>query len=112
VTAIDGSAEMIAFAMRDAHHAGGECRVADLTGRMLLPDRYFNLVLANMVLMDIPRIDVAITEFARMLTRRGAFVRVEAPQDGMIVPSVSAGSSHRAARETCTPHVMVPSGAA
>src|SRR4029434_3814671 len=30
----------------------------------------------------------------------------------MIVPSVSAGSSHRAARETCTPQVMTPSGAA
>src|SRR5262245_10996450 len=32
--------------------------------------------------------------------------------NGMIVPSVSAGSSHRAARETCTPQVMTPSGAA
>src|SRR5207249_6961067 len=32
--------------------------------------------------------------------------------NGMIVPSVSAGSSHRAARDTCTPHVMTPSGAA
>src|SRR5215471_8336333 len=32
--------------------------------------------------------------------------------NGMIVPSVSAGSSHRAARETCTPHVITPSGAA
>src|SRR5437764_42781 len=32
--------------------------------------------------------------------------------NGMIAPSVSAGSSHRAARDTCTPHVMTPSGAA
>src|SRR5882672_8211301 len=32
--------------------------------------------------------------------------------NGMIVPSVSAGSSHRAARDAWTPHVMVPSGAA
>src|SRR4030095_318618 len=32
--------------------------------------------------------------------------------NGMIVPSVSAGSSHRAARETCTPQIMTPSGAA
>src|SRR6267378_1470038 len=32
--------------------------------------------------------------------------------NGMIVPSVSAGSSHRAARDTCTPHVTTPSGAA
>jgi ubiquinone/menaquinone biosynthesis C-methylase UbiE len=54
VTAIDGSPEMIARAARDAQEAG--------------------LVLANMVLMDIPRIDVAIMEFARVLTRGGAFV--------------------------------------
>src|SRR5215470_1573322 len=32
--------------------------------------------------------------------------------NGMIVPSVSAGSSHRAARDAWTPQVMVPSGAA
>src|SRR2546421_11781117 len=32
--------------------------------------------------------------------------------NGMIVPSVPAGSSHRAARDTCAPHVMTPSGAA
>src|SRR5215831_20181089 len=32
--------------------------------------------------------------------------------NGMIVPSVSAGSSQRAARDAWTPQVMVPSGAA
>src|SRR5215510_10827619 len=32
--------------------------------------------------------------------------------NGMIVPSVSAGSSHRAARDAWTPQVMTPSGAA
>src|SRR2546425_1530422 len=32
--------------------------------------------------------------------------------NGMMVPSVSAGSSQRAARETCAPHVTLPSGAA
>src|SRR5207247_1338535 len=32
--------------------------------------------------------------------------------NGMMTPSVSPGSSHRVARLTCTPHVIVPSGAA
>src|SRR5262245_26211621 len=32
--------------------------------------------------------------------------------NGMIVPSVSAGSSQREASDTCVPHVRVPSGAA
>src|SRR5437773_294318 len=32
--------------------------------------------------------------------------------NGVMMPSVSAGSSHREARVTCTPQVMVPSGAA
>src|SRR5438105_3925169 len=32
--------------------------------------------------------------------------------NGMIVPSVSAGSSQRAARLTCTPHVIVSAGVA
>jgi SAM-dependent methyltransferase len=74
VTAIDGSPEMIAFATRETHEAGIDYRIADLTRPLPLPDRAFDLVVANMVLMDIPRIDVAIMEFARVLTRRGAFV--------------------------------------
>lgn len=74
VTAIDGSPEMIALAARDSHDAGIEYRVADLAGRLPLPDHCFDLVLANMVLMDIPHIDVAIMEFARVLTRGGVFV--------------------------------------
>src|SRR5438552_900333 len=32
--------------------------------------------------------------------------------NGMITPSVSPGSIQRVTRETCTPHVIVPSGAA
>src|SRR5262249_59856688 len=32
--------------------------------------------------------------------------------NGVMMPSVSAGSSHREARVMCTPQVMVPSGAA
>jgi SAM-dependent methyltransferase len=73
VTAIDGSYEMIALAMRDSRGTI-EYRVADLTERLPLPDRCFDLVLANMVLMDIPRIDVAVSEFARVLTPHGALV--------------------------------------
>jgi hypothetical protein len=32
--------------------------------------------------------------------------------NGVMMPSVSAGSSQREARVMCTPHVTVPSGAA
>src|SRR5215470_7335255 len=32
--------------------------------------------------------------------------------NGVMMPSVSAGSSHREARVMCTPQIMVPSGAA
>jgi len=74
VTAIDGSSEMIGLARRHADHPGIEYAVADLTAALALPDRHFDLVLARMVLMDLPRIDVAIGEIARVLVPGGAFV--------------------------------------
>jgi SAM-dependent methyltransferase len=73
VTAIDGSSEMIELATR-APQGSIEYRVADLTRRLPLADRSFDIVVANMVLMDIPRIDVTIAEFARVLTSRGALI--------------------------------------
>ena len=68
VLAIDGSAEMIKLALRDTPGGEVEYRVADLTQPLPLPDRRFDVVLANMVLMDIPTLDVALAEVARVVT--------------------------------------------
>jgi len=74
VTGIDGSAEMISIAERYPAQLNLEYRVADLTEKLPFPDGCYDVVLANMVLMDIPRIDVAIAEFARLLADGGILV--------------------------------------
>lgn len=74
VTAVDGSTEMIKLAVCDTRGADIEYRVADLTKPLPLSEHHFDVVLANMVLMDIPRIDVAMSEFARVLTSGGILV--------------------------------------
>jgi ubiquinone/menaquinone biosynthesis C-methylase UbiE len=74
VTGIDGSTEMIAIAEGYPVRPNLQYRVADLTEKLPFPDGHFDVVLANMVLMDIPRIDVAIAEFARLLVDGGVLV--------------------------------------
>jgi len=74
VTGVDGSTEMIAIAERYPVQANLEYQVADLTEKLPFPDGCYDVVLANMVLMDIPRIDVAIAEFARLLADGGVLV--------------------------------------
>lgn len=74
VTAIDGSREMLALATRHADAAGIDYRIADLTKALPLPARAFDVVVANMVLMDLPEIDTAITESARVLAPGGRLV--------------------------------------
>ncbi|PYN18542.1 MAG: class I SAM-dependent methyltransferase [Candidatus Rokuibacteriota bacterium] len=74
VTAVDGSTRMIALARRETSEARIEYCVADLTNPLPLRSRSFDVVLANMVLMDIPRVDVAIAEFARILAAGGVLV--------------------------------------
>ncbi len=74
VTAVDGSTAMIQLARRETHDGRVEYRLADLTQPLPLAERQFDVVLANMVLMDIPRIDVAIAEFARVLVDSGVLV--------------------------------------
>jgi SAM-dependent methyltransferase len=73
VSAIDGASQMIALARR-AGHDGIAYQVADLTQRLPFDDESQDIVLANMVLMDIPTIEIAVEEFARILRRRGALV--------------------------------------
>lgn len=74
VTAIDGSEEMISIAERHPAESNLEYKVVDLTGKLPFPDGHYNIVLANMVLMDIPRIDVTISEFARILSDKGSLL--------------------------------------
>jgi len=74
VTGIDGSVEMISIAERYPAQLDLGFEVADLTKKLPFPDGYYDVVLANMVLMDIPRIDVAIAEFARLLVEGGILV--------------------------------------
>ena len=71
VTAIDGSAEMISIAKKHHVKLDVEYKVVDLTQKLPFPDGHYDIVLANMVLMDIPRIDVTILEFARILSAKG-----------------------------------------
>jgi ubiquinone/menaquinone biosynthesis C-methylase UbiE len=72
--AVDGSTEMIGIAVRSTAQANIEYRVADLTKPLDLPDRQFDIVLANMVLMNMPRIDVAVAQFVRVMRAGGIFV--------------------------------------
>jgi 2-polyprenyl-3-methyl-5-hydroxy-6-metoxy-1,4-benzoquinol methylase len=74
VTGIDGSVEMISMAKRYPARLDLGFEVADLTKKLPFRDGYYDVVLANMVLMDIPRIDVAIAEFARLLVDGGKLV--------------------------------------
>jgi len=74
VTGIDGSKKMIARARGKNPESEVNYQVMDLTERLGLKEAQFDIVLANMVLMDIPRIDVAIGEFARILKENGVLV--------------------------------------
>lgn len=74
VTGIDGSVEMISIAEKYPEQTDLEFGIADLTKMLPFPDGIYDGVLSNMVLMDIPRIDVAIAEFARLLVDGGILV--------------------------------------
>jgi ubiquinone/menaquinone biosynthesis C-methylase UbiE len=74
VSAVDGSREMVALAARPSDNADVDYQVADLTNALAIPAGSFDLVVANMVLMNLPRIDIAIMEFARVLAPGGRFV--------------------------------------
>ena len=76
VIGIDASAELVRLAKatnvgiaRDPQYL-----VAELLEPLPFPDRSVDLVLASMVLMDIPRIDTAVSEFSRVLVPGGTFV--------------------------------------
>jgi 2-polyprenyl-3-methyl-5-hydroxy-6-metoxy-1,4-benzoquinol methylase len=63
LTGIDGSAEMISIAERYSEQPNLGYRVADPAEKPPFPDDSNDVVLANMALIDIPRIDVGIAAF-------------------------------------------------
>ncbi len=71
VTGIDGSSEMLSIAKGRSRNANVEYKFVDLTKKLPFPDSSYDVVLANMVLMDIPRVDLTISEFARILLDKG-----------------------------------------
>jgi 2-polyprenyl-3-methyl-5-hydroxy-6-metoxy-1,4-benzoquinol methylase len=71
VTGIDGSSKMISIAKGRSTKINVDYKIVDLTKKLPFPDGYYDVVLANMVLMDIPRIDVTVSEFARLLSNKG-----------------------------------------
>ena len=77
VVGVDGSSELIRLAREAAqpqHEARCNFLVSDLTQPLSLPDSSFDVVLSNMVLMDLPSVDVAISESARILKPSGHLV--------------------------------------
>ena len=74
VTGIDGSKELITLARNKKTEVKVDYKVMDLTQNLNFPDAEFDVVLANMVPMDISKIDIAIAEFARILEENGVLV--------------------------------------
>ena len=76
VTAIDGSAEMVALARKRVSAQSKQIEVlhADLCDHLPLPKAAFDAVVCNTVLMDIPTIDTALREFHRVLKPSGCLV--------------------------------------
>lgn len=76
VTGVDGAAQMLARARQRA--AGVSASItfvhADLCAALPLPDRSFDGIVSNMVLMDIPAIDTALAQFRRLLRPGGRLV--------------------------------------
>ncbi|HUU54408.1 MAG TPA: methyltransferase domain-containing protein [Armatimonadota bacterium] len=76
VTAIDGSERMVALAQQslDAESAQTAVMRADLCCDLPLPSDAFDAIACNMVLMDIPEIGTALSEFFRVLRPSGRLV--------------------------------------
>lgn len=87
VVGIDGSKKLINIAQKKYGGAGGAItfQVADLTKPLPLRDKQFDLIVANMVLMDLDPIDMAISEFSRLLKSGGRLIF------SIIHPLTSAG---------------------
>jgi SAM-dependent methyltransferase len=74
VSGIDGSAEMIRIATRKNAHPRVTYKILDCTGNLPFPDKSFDIVVSNMVLMDLEDIDLCIREWARVLRTGGRVI--------------------------------------
>ncbi|MDD1689605.1 MAG: methyltransferase domain-containing protein [Methanoregula sp.] len=74
VTGIDGSKEMVRMAWEENPDPSITYSVMDLTRPLPVESRTFDIVLANMVLMDLPEIATSIGEFSRVLKSDGSFI--------------------------------------
>jgi SAM-dependent methyltransferase len=98
---------MIALAAQQSHGARIRYVQADLLAPLPFRDASHDLVLSSMVLMDLPRLDVVIGEFARVLVPRGALVfSITHPSffcsDWVVVDGVKR---HKAVGDYLTPRV-------
>jgi len=71
---IDGSVKMISKACKENTDSSAMYAVMDLTQPLPIKSRTMDIVVANMVLMDIPDIENCINEVARVLRYGGFFV--------------------------------------
>lgn len=74
VTAVDGSDTMLNIAKRKHVHHNLQYYNMDLTRKLAFEDKFFDIVVANMLLMDIPEIESFVFEVARVLKKPGTFI--------------------------------------
>jgi SAM-dependent methyltransferase len=74
VLSIDGSSEMICRAEQENGHPMATYNVMDLTRPLPLESESMDVILANMVLMDLPEIETCVAEFSRILRKNGIFI--------------------------------------
>lgn len=74
VTAIDGSVALLDIAHRENEHPGITYLRLDLLDKLPFADKEFDIVVANMVLMNLPKIDMLLSETTRVMKPAGLFV--------------------------------------
>lgn len=74
VTAVDSSEAMLNIAKRKHFHDNLQYYNMDLTRKLTFEDKFFDIVVANMLLMDVPEIESLVFEIARVLKKPGTFI--------------------------------------
>jgi len=75
IICLDGSKKLIEIA-RKKDDSGGKIKyqVADLEGKLPFSQDFFDVIIANMVLMDLGHPEAAVAEFSRILKKDGIFI--------------------------------------
>lgn len=74
VTAVDSSEAMLNIAKHKHFHDNLQYYNMDLTRKLTFEDKSFDIVVANMLLMDIPEIESLVFEVDRVLKKPGTFI--------------------------------------